>query len=179
MFGTVAEGTRRQVAGAGIGEVLVGLVTDVVDAAPAAQLVDAAQRFGLVDNAGGIVRGNRHHHAGAIGNGCLDGVDAQAVALVGGYHDGAGIGHGDGHLVVEVEGRHDDDLVPRVAGGHDDVVESHVAASGDEQHLPVIVHLDRVAEALGHLGPGLADRRGVRGEPGRGTVPVCAAGVAR
>ena len=90
---------------------------------------------GSVDGASRIVGGYGDDGAGAVAYRVTDGVEVELVVGIGSDEHGAAIGHGDGHFVVEVEGRHDNDLVAGVGNGQQRVVEAHIRSGGDHQDL--------------------------------------------
>src|SRR5579884_90122 len=80
--GAVGEGARREVARAVVGEVLVRLVGDVVEAVPTAEGVDFAQGRLWVNGAGRVVGRDGHDGARARRDSGGDGIRLQLVARI-------------------------------------------------------------------------------------------------
>ncbi len=74
MFGGALDAARREVLGAVVGEILVSLVADVVDALIPADFVDSAQGRFAIDYAGGVIGGNRDDGPCPVGDGFGDSV---------------------------------------------------------------------------------------------------------
>ncbi len=155
----VVERPRRERRDRSVGEVLVGLVVQVEEAARLAQAVDRGQRVRGIDRPGGIVRRYGNDPAGPRRDGLLDRREIELIVAVRLDCDRLGAGHHDRHLVIEVVRRRQDDLVARIGDREHRVHERLIAASGHQQ--PALrPHLDPVLG--GQLG---LERRHQRGQP--------------
>ena len=114
-----------------VGEVLVGLVGEVINPALPAERVERAQIGFAEDGAARVVRRDGDDRPGSSGDRALDRVQPELIAVVGGDAHGAAARHLDRHLVIEVERDRQDDLVAGAGGRHHRVHERHVAAGGD------------------------------------------------
>ena len=112
-----------------------------------AHSVFSAPQIGLgVDRAGGIVGRDRHHRAGARGDGAGNSVEIELIGGVRGHDHRAAVGHRHRHLVVEVVGADQDYLVFGIGDGEQGVDERHVAAGAHHQ-LALVVEPDAVLGA--------------------------------
>src|SRR4030095_17135621 len=86
---------------AAVGEIFVGLVVNVIDAARAADLFDLAQRRFAVNCARRVVRRDSHYGARLVGDRLGYQIGAKLIIFVGLRKDGAAIGPRDRHLVAD------------------------------------------------------------------------------
>ena len=108
------QGSGREVPRLAVGEIFVGLVSEVVERPVAAEPVDGGEVVGAVDSARGVVGRDGDDGAGVRGDGCGDGVKVELVVGISVDEHRSAVGHADCHFVVEVERRHDDDFVAGV-----------------------------------------------------------------
>ena len=133
-----------------IGEILIRLVADVVDASLATQAVDRPQVGFGVHHPGRVVGRDRHHRPGPLGDGPVDGVDLELVVGIGRHAHGSTVDHADCHLVVEIVGQRQNDFVARIGNRHQGVHEGHIAPGRHHDTLPVIErHAVVVAQLVG------------------------------
>jgi hypothetical protein len=137
------DGSGREMSCPVVHEILVGFIVNVVEAMPAAEVVDLAQQRLRIDGAGRIVGADGDHRPRAIGDGTLNPIGLQLVTLVRGHADRAAIRHDDRHLVVEIVRQVQNDLVAGIGHGQHRVDETHVGA-GRHDHPLVGAEADAV-----------------------------------
>src|SRR5689334_6794833 len=104
-----------------VGEVFVSLITYVVDAVLGAEGVDCSQRGFRIYGARRVVGRNGHDSASAGRDRGAEGLEVQLAIAVGRREHRASIGHGDGHLMIEIIWDRENDLVARVEDPEDNV----------------------------------------------------------
>ena len=126
-----------------VGEILVGLVAEVVNASLGAQGVDGTQIGFGIHRTGRVVGRDGDDGAGARRDRGSQCGHVQAPVGVGGHGHRCAATHADGHFLIEIERHGQDELVAWISHRHHAVQEGHVAAGGHHQHA-VAAALDAV-----------------------------------